>query len=46
MSAAEISSISSELDIFAHKPIPTSVLGPIETAYTHNAPLIKMTLNF
>ena len=45
MSPSEISSINSELYIFADKPIPTSVLGPIETAYKPNAPSIKMILN-
>jgi len=34
MSAAEIAFISSEFDSFAHKPIQTSLLGTIETAYT------------
>ena len=33
MSAAEIASVSGEFDIFAHRPIQTSVLGTIERAY-------------
>jgi len=33
MSAAEMSAISSEFDIFAHKPVKTSLLGTIETVY-------------
>ena len=33
MNAAEITSISSEFDIFAHKPVETSVLGTIGTPY-------------
>jgi len=44
MSAAEIASISSEFDI-AHKPVQTSVLGTIETAYKSIAPSIKIIWN-
>jgi len=33
MSAAEIASICSEFDILTHKPVYTSVLETIETAY-------------
>jgi len=43
MSAAEITSKSSDFDIFAHKPVQTSVLETIETAYKPIAPSIKMT---
>ena len=45
MFTAEIASISSEFDIFAHKPIQTSVLGTIETAYKPIAQSIKMIWN-
>jgi len=37
--ASEIASVSSEFDIFAHRPIQTSVLGTIETAYKPIAPV-------
>ena len=33
MSTTEIASVISEFEIFAHKPVQTSVLGTIETAY-------------
>jgi len=46
MFAAEIASMFSEFDIFAHKPVQTSVLGTIETAYKPIAPSIKMIWNF
>jgi len=46
MSTAEIVSISSEFDIFAHKPIQTSVLGTIETAYKPIAPVDQNDLDF
>ena len=46
MSAAEVASISSEFDIFAHKPVQTSVLGTIETAYKHIAPVEQNDLEF
>ena len=46
MSAAEVTSISSEFDIFAHKPVQTSVLGTIETAYKPIAPVIQNDLEF
>jgi len=39
MSAAEVASISSEFDIFSHKPVQMSVLGTIETAYKPIAPV-------
>jgi len=37
--AAEIASVSSEFDIFAHRQIQTSVLGTIEAEYKPNAPV-------
>ena len=46
MSAAEVASISSEFDIFAHKPVQTSVLGTIETAYKPVAPVEQNVLEF
>ena len=46
MSAAEIASISSEFDIFVHKPVQTSVLGTIETAYKPIAPVDQNVLEF
>jgi hypothetical protein len=33
MSGAEIASVSSEFDIFAHRPIETSVLTTVEIVY-------------
>jgi len=45
MSTAEIASIISEFDI-AHKPIQTSVLGTIETAYKPIAPVEQNDLEF
>jgi len=47
MSAAvEVASISSEFDIFAHRPIQTSELGTTEFACKPIAPSIKLILNF
>jgi len=46
MSAAEVASISSEFDSFAHKPAQTSVLGNIETAYKPIAPVDQNDLEF
>jgi len=46
MPAAEVTSISSEFDIFAHKPVQTSVLGNIETAYKPIAPVEQNDLEF
>jgi len=46
MSAAEVASISSEFDIFAHKPVQTSVLRTIETAYKPIAPVEQNDLDF
>jgi hypothetical protein len=33
MSDAEVTSVSSEIDIFMHRPIQTAVLGTVETVY-------------
>ena len=44
--AAEIASVSSEFHIFAHRPIQTSVLGTIETAYKPIAPVDQTDLEF
>ena len=46
MSAAEIAYVSSEFDIFAHKPFQTSVFTTIENTYKPIAPWIKMIWNF
>ena len=46
MSATEVASISSEFDIFAHKPVQTSVLGTIETVYKPIAPVEQNDLEF
>ena len=46
MSAAEVVSISSEFDIFAHKLVQTSVLGTIDTAYKPIAPVDQNELKF
>jgi len=46
MSAAEVASISSEFDIFEHKPVQTSLLGTIETAYKSIAPVKQNDLEF
>jgi len=46
MSAAEVASISSEFEIFADKPVQTSVLGTIETAYKPIAPVEQNELEF
>jgi len=39
--AAQIASVSSEFDIFAHGPIQTSILGTTEVAYKPIAPVEK-----
>jgi len=44
--AAEIAYVSSELDIFAHRPIHTSVLGTTEVAYKPIAPFEQNDLVF
>ena len=46
MSAAEIATVRSEFDIFAHKPVQTSVLGTIATAYKPIAPVDQNDLDF
>jgi hypothetical protein len=46
MSAAEIASVSSEFDIFGHRPIHTSVLGTTEIAYKPIAPVDQNDLEF
>jgi len=46
MSAAEVASISSEFDIFAHKTVQTSVLGTIENAYKPIEPVEHNDLEF
>jgi len=46
MYAAEVASISSEFEIFAHKPVQTSVLGTIETVYKPIAPVEQNYLEF
>ena len=46
MSAAEIASISSEFDIFAHTTVQTSMLGTIGTAYKPIAPVDQNDLEF
>jgi hypothetical protein len=43
---SEIASVSSEFDIFAHRPIQSSVLGTIETAYKPIAPADQNDLEF
>jgi hypothetical protein len=44
--SAEIASVSSEFDIFAHRPIQSSVLGTIETAYKPIATADQNDLEF
>ena len=39
LTAAEISSVGSETDIFAHRHKQTSLLGTMETAYKAIAPV-------
>jgi len=39
MSGADIASVSSEFDIYAHNPIQTSVLGTVEKVHKHITPL-------
>jgi len=46
MSAAEIASVSSELDTFAHRPSQITVLGTIETANRPIAPVDQNDLEF
>jgi len=42
--AAEIAAVSSEFGIFAQRPIWTSVVGTIETAYKPIAPIDQKDL--
>ena len=44
MSAAEILTVSCEFDIFAHKPIQTSILETVETVYKPIAPVEQSDL--
>ena len=44
ISAADILTVSSDYDIFAHKPIQTSVLETIETVYKPIAPMVQSNL--
>ena len=44
MSVAEVTSISGEFDIFVHKPVQTSCLGTIDTAYKPTASVEKNDL--
>jgi len=46
MSAAEILTVSSEFDIFAHKTIQTSILETVETVYKPIAPVEQSDLEF
>jgi hypothetical protein len=46
MSAAEILTVISDLDIFAHKPIQTSILETVETVYKPIAPVEQSDLEF
>jgi len=43
---AEIPSVSTEIDIFAHRTIQKSVLGTIETLYKPIAPVDQNDLEF
>jgi len=42
----EIASVSSQFDIFAHRPIQTSVFGTIKTAIKPFAPIDQIDLEF
>jgi len=44
--AAEIASISSEFDIFAHGPIQTSVIVTIKRVYNQISPVDQNDLEF
>jgi len=46
MSAAEILSVSRDFDIFAHKPVQTSILESVETVYKPFAPVEQSDLEF
>ena len=43
---SEVTSISSEFDIFLHRPIQTAVLGSVETVYKPLAPVEQNYLEF
>ena len=42
----EFKSVSSEVDIFMHRPIQTAVLGTVETVYKPLAPRSRTIWNF
>jgi len=44
--SAEIAPVSSDVDIFAHRPIQTSVLETTEIAYKPNFPVDQNDLGF
>jgi hypothetical protein len=46
MSGTEIASVSSEFEIFAHRPIQTSVLGTVEIVYKPITPVYRNDLDF
>jgi len=46
MSDAEVVSVTSEFDIFMHRPIQTAVLGTVETVYKTLAPVEENDLEF
>jgi len=46
MSAAEILSVSSDFDIFAHKPIQTSILETVESVYKRISPVEQSEMEF
>jgi len=46
MSDTEVTSVSSEFDIFMHRPIQTAVLGTVETVYKSLAPVEQNDLEF
>jgi len=46
MSDAEVMSVSSEFDIFLHRPIQTAVLGTVETVYKPLASVEQNDLEF
>jgi hypothetical protein len=43
---AEVASVSSEFDIFVHRPIQTALLGNVETVYKSVALWSKNDLEF
>ena len=46
MSVAEILTVIREFDIFAHKPIQTSILETVETVFKPIAPVEQIDLEF